>query len=481
MEMARPLGRGKRISHEGLVMSTMDQSCWWTPPGIEGGEGQLRQRTQAAVRKAHVVAVVTGTGKEPESGALHKVAKDAQRAGEILSILNVRGRPTAYKRRSTLGTRDTPKLEERIRLAMSQVFSDRHTDHLNLNAYLAFVAASRGTSGFPSRQHQRDREHTAEIFGTLDQAAAFSGIGELAFKLDELVREARPRILWGNGLKAVTALGEVSSTFFQAASSLDDAAKLWNKAVREAKAQSSKAIKRSRAKVGQKISLRLSRLSGEQKETVKDGVERSLSSSTLKRKFRSAIKSAEPDLKDIFEEECKALQEDLKVEMDRLHQRMNVQLFVIDFDLPDMDEILRNVSRSVGKEMLDDIVSVLSAVLTRLSTVLMILTRITALLGRIWERFGGGKRKREREARTKAGRLIDREMAKVRKTMKGNLDEEWGKLDAQILSHLDAAEQLTSAFQNASDSLKEEAITPRRRRHAAYHAFPEDRRQRPGT
>ena len=76
-------------------------------PGIEGGEGELRRRTQAAVRKAHVVLVVTGTGKEPEVGGLAKVAEDAQRAGEILSILNVRGRPRAYKHRTCLGTRDT--------------------------------------------------------------------------------------------------------------------------------------------------------------------------------------------------------------------------------------------------------------------------------------------------------------------------------------------------------------------------------------
>ena len=348
-------------------------------PGIEGGEGKLRQLTRTAVRKAHVVAVVTGTGKEPERGALHKVAKDAQRAGEILSILNLRGRPTAYKRRSSLGTRDTPKLEERIRLAMSQVFADRHTDQLNLNAYLAFVAASRGASGFPSRQHQRDREHTAKIFGTLDEALAFSGIGELVSKLDDLVREARPRILWGNGFKAVTALGDVSSTFLQAASSLDCAAKL---------------------------------------------------------------------------------QEDLKVEMDRLHQRMNVRLFVIDFDLPDMDEILRKVTPSVGKEMIDVLLSVLGTVFAALlNPILGILTGIMASLRKIWEWFGGGRHRRKREARTRAGRLIDREMAKVRKTMKANLDEGWDRLDAHVLSHLNDAERLASAFQNASDSLQEEAIT----------------------
>ena len=222
-------------------------------PGIEGGEGKLRLGTQAAIRKAHVVLVVTGTSKEPEKGVLDKVAEDAQRAGEILSIYNVRCLPTAYKRRTCLGTRNTPKLEERIRLAMSQVFVDRYTEHLNLNAYLAFVAAH-GASGFPSEQHQRDRELTAEIFGSIDKAATFSGIGQLVSKLDELMREAQPRILWGNGFKAITALGDVSSNFSKAASSLDDATKLWNKAIRDAKAESSLAIKRSRARARQTIS-----------------------------------------------------------------------------------------------------------------------------------------------------------------------------------------------------------------------------------
>ena len=55
------------------------------------------------------------------------------------------------------------------------------------------------------------------------------------------------------------------------------------------------------------------------------------------------------------------------------------------------------------------------------------------------------------------------------------------KLDAQVLSHLDDAERLASAFQNASDSLKEEGHHPRCRCHAAHHALPAGRRQRPGT
>lgn len=428
-------------------------------PGIEGGEGELRLDTQAAVRKAHVVLVVTGTGKEPEKGVLDKVADDAERTGEILSILNVRRLPTAYKRRPSLGTRDTPNVEKRIRLSMAQVFADRYTAHLNLNAYLAFVAAHR-ESGIPSEQYQRDRERTAEIFGSIDKAATFSGIGQLVSKLDELTREAQPRILWGNGFKAITVLGDVSSNFSKASSSLDDAAKLWNKAIRDAKAKSSLAIKRSRARAGQTISSRLSRLSNELKATFQDGVDSGLSSSTLKRKFRSAIKSAEPDLRDIINEELNALREDLKVEMNRLHERMNVRLFVADFDLPDMDKILRDASLSVGREAVGVLGSILSTVLAALiNPILGIITGIVAVLRKIWEWFGGGKRKRERKARTEAGCLIDREMTKVRKKLRDKLDEGWDKLEAQVLLHLDDAERLASAFQGASDSLKEEAIT----------------------
>ena len=428
-------------------------------PGIEGGEGELRLDTQAAIRKAHVVLVVTGTGKEPEKGVLDKVDKDAQRTGEILSVLNVRGRPTAYKHRTCLGTRNTPELEERIRLAMSQVFVDRYTGHLNLNAYLAFVAVP-GASGFPSEQHQRDRELTTEIFDSIDKAATFSGIGQLVSKLDELIREAQPRILWGNGFKAITVLGDVSSNFSKASSSLDDAAKLWDKAIRDAKAKSSLAIKRSRARAGQTISSRLSRLSNELKATFQDGVDSGLSSSTLKRKFRSAVKSAEPDLLDIINEELNALREDLKVEMSRLHERMNIRLFVADFDLPDMDKILRDASLSVGREAVGVLGSVLSAVGAALiNPILGIITGIVAVLRKIWEWFGGGKRKRERKVRTEAGRLIDREMTKVRKELRDKLDEGWDKLEAQVLLHLDDAERLASAFQGASDSLKEEAIT----------------------
>ena len=427
-------------------------------PGIEGGEGELRLGTQAAIRKAHVVLVITGTGKEPEVGVLDKVAEDAQRAGEILSILNVRDRPTAYKRRTCLGTRNTPKLEERIRLAMSQVFASRYTEHLNLNAYLAFVAAH-GASGFPSEQHQRDRELTAEIFGSIDKAATFSGIGQLVSKLDELIREAQPRILWGNGFKAITALGDVSSNFLKAAWSIDDAAKLWNKAIRDAQSGSSLAIKRSRAKVRQTVSSRLSHLSNQLKATFRDGVDSGLSEGAWKSEFRRAVKSAEPDLRDIIDKERNALSEELKVEMDWLHERMNVRLLVADFDLPDMDEILRDVSLSVGKEVVDVILSILGIILIALiSTIAAIVTAIMAAVRKIWEWFFGGRDKRKRKARTEAGLSIDREMAKVREGLNDALVEGWDKLDTQVLSRLNVAERLASAFQNAANSLKEEAI-----------------------
>lgn len=430
-------------------------------PGIEGDEGVLRCRIRTAIRKAHVVLVVTGTGKEPEAGALTKLGEDAQRAGEVLSILNLRGRPSAYRYQRRLHTRSTSTLEERIQQALLPVFADRYTEHLSLNAYLAFVASPSGMSRFPDKQHQRDRKLTDEIFGSLDDAATFSGIGQLFTKLDELVHEARPRILWGNGFKAVTALGDVSSTLLKASSSMNKAAKLWNKAIRDAKAESSLTIKRSRIRAGQMISSRLSRLSNKLKDTFKDGLDSGLSSSALKQEFRSAIDDVKPDLRDIVDKELNVLREELKVDMNRLHERMNLRLFVTDFDLPDMDmdEILRDATLSIGQEVLDLLSSVLGIVFLALTNIIVAIVAVAvAVLRKIWEWFGGGKRKRKRAARTKARHQIDCEMAKVRKVLEDTLDENWDKLGAQVSLRLNTAAQLVSAFQDASASLKEKAI-----------------------
>ncbi|MDE2725344.1 MAG: 50S ribosome-binding GTPase, partial [Gemmatimonadota bacterium] len=424
-------------------------------PGIEGNEGVLRPTTQTSNRKAHVVLVIPGTAKEPEAGALSKLGEDAQRAGEVLSILNLRGRPSAYRYRRRLHTRSTSELEERIRQALLQVFADRYTEHLSLNAYLAFVTSPGGMSRFPDKQHRRDRKLTDEIFGSLDQAATLSGIGQLVAKLDELVREARPRILWSNGFKAITALGDVSSTLLKASSSMNKAAKLWNKAIRDAKAESSSTIKRSRIRVGQMISSRLSRLSNELKGTFKDGLDKGFSSSKLKQEFRCAIDDVKPDLQDIVDKELNVLREELKVEMNRLHERMNLRLFVTDFDLPDMDEILRDASLSVGREVIDVLLSVLGIVLLALANIIAaIVAGVMAVLRKLWEWFGGGKRKRKRAARTKARRQIDSEMTKIRKVLEDTLDEGWDKLGAQVSLRLNAAARLVSAFQDASTSLK---------------------------
>ena len=309
--------------------------------------------------------------------------------------------------------------------------------------------------------YKRDRKLTDEIFGSLDDAATLSGIGQLFTKLDGLVREARPRILWGNSFKAVTALGGVSSALLKASSSMNKAAKLWNKAIRDAKAESSLTIKHSRIRVGQMISSRLSRLSNELKDTFKDGLDRGISSSTLEQEFRCAFDDANPDLQDIVDKERNTLHEELKVEMNRLHERLNLRLFVTDFDLPDMgmDEILRDASLSVRREVIDVILSALSTALLTIINPILIISGLLTVVRKIWEWFGGGKRKRKREARTKARHKIDHMMTKFRKEWEDNLDEGWDKWGTQVSQRLNAAARLVSAFQGASASLKEEAIT----------------------
>lgn len=427
-------------------------------PGIEGGEGELRLRTRKAVRKAHVVVVVTGTGKEPEAGCLTKVAQDADRTGEIFSILNLRGRPTAYNRRACLGSRDTPTLEKRIRLAMSQVFCGRYTEHLSLNAYLAFIAANR-VAGLPSVQHQRDRERSAEIFGSMNEAATFSGIGRLFSKFDELILEAQPRVLWGNGFKAITVLGDVSSNFLKAASILDEAAKLWRRLIQNARTGSNSAVKRSRAKVGQTISSRLSSLSNELKANIQEGLDQGLSSTALKHEFQRTVKCAIPDLKNIVEKELNALSEELKLEMDRLHDRMKVGFVVPEFDLPDIDKILQDASLSVEREVFEAFQRIFDAILmSRINLILGILIGIIAVVEKIWKLFLGGKRKRKRKARTAVGRMIDLEMIRVRKKWENTLNEGWDDLGAKVSKLLNYSERLDSGLQSASDSLKEGAI-----------------------
>ena len=72
--------------------------------------------------------------------------------------------------------------------------------------------------------------------------------------------------------------------------------------------------------------------------------------------------------------------------MNRLHERMNIRLFVADFDLPDMDKILRDTSRSVVREVVDVLGSVLSTVLAALmNPILGIITGVVAALRKIWE------------------------------------------------------------------------------------------------
>ena len=155
------------------------------------------------------------------------------------------------------------------------------------------------------------------------------------------------------------------------------------------------------------ISSRLSRLSNELKGTFKDGLDKGFSSSKLKQEFRCAIDDVKPDLQDIVDKELNVLREELKVEMNRLHERMNLRLFVTDFDLPDMDEILRDASLSVGREVIDVLLSVLGIVLLALANIIAaIVAGVMAVLRKLWEWFGGGKRKRKRAARTKARRQI---------------------------------------------------------------------------
>ena len=436
-------------------------------PGIEGAEGELRRHARAAIRRAHVVVVVTGTGKEPEAGALTKTAEDAQRASEILSVLNIRGRPTAYRphrnlRRPTLRTQRVTELEARIQLAMSGAFAERYTEHVSINAYLALVATPGSEPRFRDEQLQRDRALAREAFGTCSDVTRLSGISDLVSKLDDLIRETRSRVLWANGFKAVTALGDASTELDRAALSLADVASRWHDHVSRSKQASRSAIERRRRLVDGAVKSRLGSFANDLTETIGDGLNRGLAAMQVQQNISERAKQVNLDLKSDIESELHALQQDLRTEIDLLEERLDVGSLSFEFESPEMAELFRRASLSISGEFLDVVqrsLRVLWLWLWRGNPIAGIIAAVTQVVIKIWDWFLGGKRRRRREILRKAHGVVRKHVLSVKKIVAAELDHVFDSLNRQVSRCFDPAGELTADLRRISSALANAGLT----------------------
>lgn len=421
-------------------------------PGIEGREGALMEDLERALASAHVVAVLI-TSKEPERGPLVKLAHRARRASEFVSILNLRGRGSTWRRRLANGTiRDsnTDGLEERIRLRMAEAFPGRHVRHLSLNAQLAFVCSS---SDIQPR-FQRDREKAERIFGTLSRGRAFSGIEVFERLLMDFESEAQARIGWSNTRRAVSSLGDVIVALDAAVEQLQRAADIWRRTVDSARIDVDQALEvhllRAQHKVRQKGAI----LSRDIRTKAKGVLERRGDKRAMKRAIKIAVGAAQQDLQKTLEEASDLAHAEVRARLTAFREQLAFEASLDPAAFEGLEDALDAATIGLGEVVQDLMRRAANVVLSFIGgQFAALLTGVVEVASSIRRWLFREPRTRRRDAQRQLGQTVDRAVRQMVAEQQGALRRSFASLQDRVQEAFATSLEQAAALGRATGSV----------------------------
>lgn len=418
-------------------------------PGIEGREGALLVCIEQALAQAHVVLFVLAD-KEPEEGTLRKLQRHLNRASHIFSVLNKRGRPSAYRHRSDLSDSDTERQRARIEDKMRRVFGQAYKGHLLVQAHLALLSHG----AMLEQRFLPDQRKAVQVFDSLEKARTFSGVHALEEVLLRSSRDARAIILSANRQRVIATLGDVAAALQGARTALSRAADLWRGVMDEVRPAITRRLTMTRRTIELRLDADLAALATSLKLVLHPAIEESRPESSVQAEIREQARVAATRMNIRLRQDLDAMERDLREQVEQIQARLQLHIR-IDLSLQDFGKILTGLARQVLGEVLDVVLSLVgSGAAWLLNPILGAAALIVSGLRKLWEYFGGGRERRLREARARANAAVDEVIAKLRREQITVLDREWRRLTQEVEAQLSAIAAAGSGLLESADSLQ---------------------------
>lgn len=409
-------------------------------PGIEGNESKYIKEIKIAVEKSHIIFYVIGTNKEPEEGTVRKIKSFLKDEAKVYSVLNARGKASAYRCKKTLKYEQILKVEERTSGKFKELLFGHYKGNIILNADISFLSvASLNVPGNNEKEKGfiRDREKTKEVFGSLNNAYNFSNLGELEKTIKELSQESTREIIVSNTYKFLKSLNMVLAKILGEKKKFDKTFKELQRLIEGTSNTTSEILTKYDNEILHAIEIKIDTAKSEIIEHIYSGIDNENDESAIKKGINSISDKCNKEI----EKECNTLLKDARKEIEILlsefKKRVNLSFKYSDMEGDiDISKIIEKIEISF-KYVIGQVADVglsIWGVITAFAIhpIVGIVVAIFVTIRKIWDWFSYDPNKRKREAKQKAYSDVESSFNKMKLEAERNIKKELGKIMANV-------------------------------------------------
>ncbi|MBB6633505.1 GTPase [Cohnella thailandensis] len=424
-------------------------------PGIEGNELKYENEIRTSVLKSHVIFYVAAANKEPEEGTLRKIKKYLKDQAKVYVILNIRGKPGMYARVKELISPNVQSVRDRTEAKLRSIIGAQYKGIFLVNSHLAYVA-----SGRPARdEFIADRDKAISVFGSAEQAYAFSRFDELEAEIKRLHEMAPKEIAVNNTYKLVQGIESILSSLLREKKNFDQDIKLLKDQVKQATEKVEHTIGKYNRDLLNDLDARLERMKSDMQHKLASCIDNGLGESAIQNALREVKDRHELEIKDGLEAHIASLRSEIAKHLDNLRTRIDLGLKFNGVKNGDIDlgEIVREMKLSF-KYIFDQVADLgftIVGIVTSfaINPILGAVTLVVGVIRKIWDWFFRDPAKRKREAKDKAYYEIDKSINGVKKEMEANMRREAATLERGIKRQLHAVNQFVRSTERLSQAL----------------------------
>jgi hypothetical protein len=416
----------KDVKYGNLVLLDM--------PGIEGKEADVREEIAKALRKTHLVFFINGTNKEPDQPVLKKIADDLASEARIYSIINARGKPSAYRDVNGLLNENLQKLEARIIGQLGKPFGKRYQGNFTVQAYLAFLAR-----GNPTRTDLvKDQGKLIQVFSSPSSAFEFSRMATVRQTIDDLAKDGLKEIAVSNTLKLLEPLEKNLNRLYRKREELQKIVDNLASEVSKVASSCLEIFEKSNQKIDSMVNQRIEDMKTEMTKKVYQGIDEGWSESRIKQDIDRIKDLTHAEISAQLNQRILEMKNDLDAVLQAFKRRLELEFKFLDFseDLP-INEILKRLERDFDYYLREawDLLKRLfwGAIPALLGNVLIaVAAALVVIIRKIWDVFFRDPEKRKREAKQDAYSKIQDAVNNLRRKVQNTMNSQKEKLQGAI-------------------------------------------------
>ena len=415
----------RRVSYQKINLLDM--------PGIEGLGFKIRKEIRKAVNKSHIIFYVIGTNKEPEENTMKKIKQLLNGNAKVYSILNVRGRPSAYNYKRELISDNTKIIEKRIIEKFNLILGSHYFGNIIINAHLGLLKGNK----LKGTRFEKDKNNALRIFGNNNEIKLFSQIKKIDETINILESNIEEEIKVSNSYKFLKNIEFILAKILREKKNFDkfinDASEYINKYLNDV----DEIFKKYENEINNNLNINLNKLKISLKKVVHKSIENKDTESTLKEKILKIEKEKSKIMNNQIKEILNVMNTEIKSKINEFNNRMSLQMRFFDFkgefDLKKVLNTLKINFKYVMGQILDMGLSIWGVIIAfGVNPILGVIAGIFVVVRKLWDWLTGDPDKRKRTAMKKANKQIDDMIKKKKIKLSQDLYKKFKQINEKV-------------------------------------------------